>query len=94
MLIIVISLLAGMAIGLAGILPQGFYGKINRMTTVALFILLATMGAQIGSNDELLAQIGYLGWQAVILAVLAILGSVLMLKAVVTVFRLSGERNG
>lgn len=48
----------------------------SRLTTGGLIFLLAVMGAQLGANPELLEQIGQLGYQAVILAAAAVLGSI------------------
>lgn len=79
-----ISLIAGVTIG--WLRPPGASGlKITRRLTMAgLFLLLTAMGAQLGANEKILADLDRLGLQAAVLASLAVLGSIV---AVYTAFR-------
>ncbi|SFQ99236.1 LysO family transporter [Desulfoscipio geothermicus] len=48
------------------------------VTLAGLFIMLVSMGAQLGSDERVLANLGRMGLQAVVLSVFSVLGSVLM----------------
>ena len=53
---------------------------IGNFTTLCLFIMLLAMGAQLGTNEQLLANLGRLGSQALVLAFGSIVGSVLLVR--------------
>lgn len=53
---------------------------IGKFTTLCLVIMLLAMGAQLGANDKLLADLGRLGYQALLLAFGSISGSVLLVR--------------
>lgn len=53
---------------------------IANFTTLCLFIMLLAMGAQLGANEKLLADLGHMGWQALVLALGSIVGSVLLVR--------------
>lgn len=74
--IIFLSLGLGIAVGF--LKPSaGVQSKIvHRATMLGLFLLLAAMGAQLGANEELLANLGKMGLHALVLAGFAVLGSV------------------
>lgn len=57
---------------------------ITNFTTLCLFIMLFAMGAQLGANEKLLADLGHMGWQALVLALGSILGSVLLVRLMET----------
>lgn len=76
MWLIIIALAAGVIIGACGLLPAGWHKKFDRVMTITLYIMLAALGAQIGGNQELLANLGLLGWQALVISVFSIAGSV------------------
>ena len=84
MVYIFLSLVGGIAIGY--FFPPGEARSriIQRLTMAGLFVLLAAMGAQLGSNDEVLANLDRIGLQAFVLASLSVVGSVV---AVFSVFR-------
>lgn len=78
MYLIILSLGVGMVIGYLRPLSPEKARLANAATTVGLFILLMSMGAQLGGNEDVLAGLGRLGLQAVILAAFSVLGSVFM----------------
>ncbi|HBV95456.1 MAG: hypothetical protein JL50_02285 [Peptococcaceae bacterium BICA1-7] len=84
MIYIFLSLAGGVAIGY--LFPPGEARSriIQRLTMTGLFILLAAMGAQLGSNDKVLANLDRIGLQAFVLAAFSVAGSVL---AVFAIFR-------
>ncbi len=78
MYLILISLGVGIAFGYLRPLSPEKARLANAATTVGLFILLVSMGAQLGGNEDVLAGLGRLGLQAVVLAAFSVLGSLLM----------------
>lgn len=79
-----VSLVAGIVIGFFCSLKDNWLKMVQWLTMAGLFILLAAMGAQLGSNEKVLANLERIGLQALLLASLAVLGSII---AVYIVFR-------
>lgn len=77
--LIVISLLTGAALGMAKLIPESWLRHLDKSITITLFAMLFALGAQIGSNSELVANLPVLGWRALVIAGLSIIGSVLSL---------------
>jgi len=69
----------GLFIGWRGLLPQRLLPLTDKVTLGGLFLLLFTMGAKIGTDPVVLANLGTLGWQALALAAAAVAGSVVCL---------------
>lgn len=82
MYLVVISLVAGLAVGFLFSPGEKWNKAIHQFTMAGLFILLAAMGAQLGSDDRILANLHVIGMQAVLLAVLAVLGSMALVYIV------------
>lgn len=78
MWLILFSLGLGIAVGYLRPLPPEKARVANTVTTVGLFILLMSMGAQLGSNNDVLAGLGRMGLQALVLAAFSVLGSVIL----------------
>ncbi|GAB6180272.1 hypothetical protein JCM14036_15910 [Desulfotomaculum defluvii] len=53
---------------------------IGKFTTLCLIIMLLAMGAQLGANDKLIANLNQLGYQALLLAIGSIIGSVFFVR--------------
>jgi hypothetical protein len=79
MWLILAALMAGVFIGACGLLPTGCNKRLDRVMTVTLYVMLAALGAQIGGNQELLANLGLLGWRAVVISAFSIIGSIAVL---------------
>ncbi|SHF08441.1 LysO family transporter [Desulforamulus putei] len=76
---VLIAVALGILVGHFNLLPHN--RKITeRFTTLCLFVMLLAMGAQLGANEKLLADLGSLGWQALVLAFGSIVGSVLLVR--------------
>lgn len=73
------SLVFGIFIGRLNILPKRFAKNSNKITMLALAILLFAMGLSIGHNQEIFAQLNQMGLKALFIALFSILGSVLVL---------------
>ncbi len=79
-------LFAGVAIGYFD-LWNDFLKRIESpLSHTALLLLLTLMGTKIGSNGEILRNIGNIGLQSFLLATVSIAGSVIVLKLVSPVF--------
>lgn len=87
--LIVIALVAGVIIGASGFIPAAALKHVDKLTTITLFIMLAALGAQIGSNNELLGNLAALGWRALVIALLSVAGSVTVLWLAVRYFKLA-----
>lgn len=84
MWMIILFLLAGFLIGYFELFAKSkqreFIKVTHYITTGGLVILLISMGAKIGVDDKILSQIHQIGFQAVVLALGSIGGSILLLK--------------
>ena len=76
MWIILVSLGLGGLAGYLNILPARVLSYLSPVTTLAIIGLLFAMGAKIGTNSELMAALGILGFQALVLALGAVSGSI------------------
>ncbi len=95
--LIIAALVAGFLIGAGRLLPAGSGAALGRFMTVALFAMLVALGAQIGANRELLANLPALGWRALVISTLSVAGSVAALCLVARHCRLAdrpSEREG
>ena len=75
---ILLSLAFGTIIGLAWRNSPEKIKRANFITLIGLFFLLMVMGAQLGSNKEVLSGIGKMGKEALIISAFSITGSVLL----------------
>ena len=94
MWLIVAALAAGVAAGAARLLPGAWIAGLGRVMAVTLFVMLAALGAQIGANRELLANLATLGWRAAVISAFSIAGSVAVLYIAVRRLGLVRERGG
>lgn len=90
---IVFTMLAGMLIG--HFLRDGKrLEKIEKSTSVTIFVLLFVLGLSVGSNSVITSNLGRFGWQAVVLAILGMSGSVIAARVVTRLFfRKGGEKD-
>ncbi len=72
-----VALIFGVAAGASGRLPAGLLRWLSRLTTLGLSLLLFTMGMQIGTNPLVFTSLRTLGFQAAILAIATVSGSLL-----------------
>lgn len=94
MWLIVVALAAGVAAGASRLLPAAWLAGLGRVMAGTLFVMLAALGAQIGANRELLANLAALGWRAAVISAFSIAGSVAVLYLVVRRLGLARERGG
>lgn len=80
---IIFCITAGILLGWFDVFSYRTKLWLNRLSIVCLFIMLICLGAKIGCDDGLLAQIDTLGKQALILGTSTILGTMLMFYVVI-----------
>ncbi|MGM0411356.1 MAG: lysine exporter LysO family protein [Bacillota bacterium] len=80
MWLIVLFLLLGFVIGFFRIFSNWIFKLAGYITTIGLVILLASMGAKIGMDPEILKQLDKIGLQAFFMALGSIIGSIILVK--------------
>lgn len=75
---LLVALLAGLIAGYLLRLSDEWMNRLNGLIFASLALLIMSLGAQIGADPEVLANLGSLGLQAFLLTLLSIGGSVLV----------------
>lgn len=78
---IIIVLLFGMTIGIVIKPTERFKKLVSKFQFIGVMILLFAMGAGLGLNKELLANIKTMGWEAFVFAALTSLFSIIVVFA-------------
>ena len=73
---IVATMLTGISLGYL-FRHKSILQNTEKTISMTIFLLLFIMGITIGSNDELISNLGNFGWQAAVISVSATCGSVL-----------------
>ena len=73
---IIATMLTGITLGYL-FRHQEILQNTEKTISLTIFLLLFIMGITIGSNDELIQNLGSFGWQAAIIAFSATCGSIL-----------------
>lgn len=89
MILILCSLIFGILIGATLKIPPVAEKRLGLLLSATLFLMLGALGAQMGANSELVHNLPEIGWRALLLAALAVAGSLAALFAAERVFRLS-----
>lgn len=85
MFTIILIMATGVAVGyLFRRLP--FLQGVNKSIPPTIWLLLLTLGVSVGSNPLILSNLGRFGWQAAILAVAGLAGSMLAAQVVYRLF--------
>ena len=83
-------MLAGMLIG--HFLRNGKrVEKIEKSTSITIFVLLFVLGLSVGSNNVIIDNLGRFGWQAAVIAMLGMGGSIIAARIVFQLFFKKGE---
>lgn len=83
---IIICIVVGILLGWFDVLSYRVKLWLNRISLGCLFLMLICLGAKIGCDSSLLAQIETLGKQSLILGGSTILGTVLMFYIIIKIF--------
>ncbi len=87
---IVTTMLAGVLIG--HFLRNGKrVEKIEKSTSITIFVLLFVLGLSVGSNNVIIDNLGRFGWQAAVIAMLGMGGSIIAARIVFQLFFKKGE---
>lgn len=87
---IVMTMLAGVLIG--HFLRNGKrVEKIEKSTSITIFVLLFVLGLSVGSNNVIIDNLGRFGWQAAVIAMLGMGGSIIAARIVFQLFFKKGE---
>lgn len=65
--------------------------NIEKTTSITIFVLLFVLGLSVGSNKVIIENMGHFGWQAAVLAVLGMSGSIVAARIVYRLFFKKGE---
>ena len=85
--LIIASMLAGVAVGLwKKKFSDGGKKALSRAMTALVFILILLMGIKTGINKDVISNLGTFGIQAVLIALAAIVGSVIFAVAFEKIF--------
>ncbi|HWJ02263.1 MAG TPA: lysine exporter LysO family protein [Verrucomicrobiae bacterium] len=76
MLELLAALGLGIVVGTIKILPQKLGKLALKLSMVGVIVLISSMGAKIGFDPELVKNLALFGWQALVLAVAAVAGSI------------------
>lgn len=87
---IVMTMLAGVLIG--HFLRNGKrVENIEKSTSITIFVLLFVLGLSVGSNNVIIDNLGRFGWQAAVIAMLGMGGSIIAARIVFQLFFKKGE---
>ena len=65
--------------------------KIEKNTSITIFVLLFVLGLSVGSNNVIIDNLGRFGWQAAVIAMLGMGGSIIAARIVFQLFFKKGE---
>lgn len=78
MFLLIGALALGFIVARYNLLPQFLEGKMAKVGSLALFLLLFSMGISIGVNPDIISTLPSLGWKALVLSMGSIVGSVFL----------------
>lgn len=91
-LMIFSSMVAGIVIGHFRLIPSSQMNKIHHFILISLMGMLFALGAQVGSDSDVLGKLGQIGWQSFVIAMLSMIGSALALFAMDKVWPIHIEK--
>ena len=78
MISILLVLAAGIAIGLLLISKPALHKINNHLLNWSIYLLLFLLGISVGSNAEIIKNLAKIGYEAILIAVASIAGSVIL----------------
>ena len=91
---IIFCITVGILLGWFDVLSYKVKLWLNRLSLACLFLMLICLGAKIGCDSNLLAQIETLGKQAFILGGSTILGTMVMFYIIIKLFARNFDEEG
>ncbi|MDE6451497.1 MAG: lysine exporter LysO family protein [Odoribacter sp.] len=90
MLTVVGIMLAGVCCGFC--LRKRNLKWVSYGVTIAIWVLLFSLGISVGNNEAILNNLDTIGWQALVMSTVAVLGSVVLSAVVYHVFFKNQEK--
>ena len=75
------SMIVGIIIGHFRLIPNNQMSKMHHFILISLIGMLFALGAQVGSDPDVLGKLGQIGWKSFVIAMLSMIGSALALLA-------------
>lgn len=91
---IIFCIVVGILLGWFDVLSFKIKLWLNRLSLACLYLMLVCLGAKIGCDSNLLAQIEILGKQAFILGGCAILGTMVMFYVIIKLLARNFDEEG
>ena len=85
-LIVILLFIVGIVVGRLFRNKKTTRKNIDRLVSVAIFILLFLLGISVGINDKIIADFSKIGYNAIVLTLGAVLGSLILAKVVYSLF--------
>lgn len=84
-MIILVFIFVGLIVGYA-LRRVNILKKVNQTMPLTICVMLFTLGITVGNNSELLGNIGNYSWQALVLSIAGLAGSILFTIVVSSLF--------
>ncbi len=84
----------GMIIGVSIRHKKKVIKQVNKLVTISVYLLLFLLGISVGLNDELVSNLDTLGVHALIITLMAVLGSVLLASLVYHLYFRNSNHEG
>lgn len=78
MITVLLLMIAGIMLGWALHKKEKILKLTSKMTNWAIYMLLLLLGLSVGTNEKILNNFGLIGYQAILITVFAVSGSVLV----------------
>jgi uncharacterized membrane protein YbjE (DUF340 family) len=85
-LIVILLFVVGIVVGRLFRDQQTTRRNIDRLVSVAIFVLLFLLGISVGINEKIVADFSKIGYNAIVLTLGAVLGSLILAKIVYGLF--------
>lgn len=92
MIPVLILMIAGTLIGWILHNKKSFLKITNELTNLAIYLLLFLLGLSVGTNDKILNNFHQIGFQAILITVFAVAGSILISWITYILFFKKNER--
>ena len=73
------SIALGIEVGYFRLLPKSWTQMTQKFIFVSMIGMVTALGAKIGNDHEVLRQVSLLGWQSLVIGILAVIGSIFAL---------------
>ena len=85
-LIVILLFVVGIVVGRLFRDKQTTRRNIDRLVSMAIYVLLFLLGISVGINEKIINDFSRIGYNAIVLTIGAILGSLILAKVVYSIF--------